>query len=392
MGVSWLLASRFIRKRSSPLLTSSSRAALTAVSLGVAALVVVLALMSGYREALREGILAASGHLLLVPTPGTNAAFVARQVNQDPDVAATSRTWFLAGFLAKEPHLPGEMVTVKAVERWPPFVVPLPPHEGGGPLPVAVGEDLARQLGVRVGDGVFLQVAGASTKLVYLSAQVMQVFSSGFSELRERWVFCSFAGLQRRAAGLGEPLVEVFLREPELAEAAAERLAQSLDHRVAVYGWSDMNRQLFAALRWQKLTLALVLSLIVGVGAFEVASALVVLITEKRQELGVLLAMGASPRTLRLTVLLAGGLVGVAGVVAGLGLGLGVVGVCSALEIPRFSPELAAVYMVSRIPWRVEGLELVGVAVAATAEVLIASLLASRPLAARQPAEVLRWT
>ncbi len=94
------------------------------------------------------------------------------------------------------------------------------------------------------------------------------------------------------------------------------------------------------------------LSLVLGVGAFEVASALVVLVTEKRREFGVLLAIGGPPRLVRRTLLLAGGALGAAGVAVGIGLGVAIVLVLTALGVPHFPPDIASIYMVDTIPLR----------------------------------------
>ncbi len=360
------------------------------MGLGVASLVVALALMSGYRRALREGILAASGHLLIVLTPAQHAPNLEKAILSQQGVAVVGRTFFLPGVASTDAQTQGEVVTLKAAEHLPPFAPPLPAADRG-PLPVAMGGGLARRLGVRSGDSVVLQLALPSGRLAYLPAKVGAVFETAFAELSESWVLCDFAALERRGGGWGPPLLEVFLRDPDRAPEVAEKLAASLGPGVLVHSWSELNRELFAALRWQKLTLALVLSLIVGVGAFEVASALVVLITERRRELGILLAMGASRALVRQTVVLAGGLVGAGGVLFGALFGLSVVALLSALGVPAFSPELASVYMVSRIPWEVQVVDVAWVVGVGLAEVLVASLAAARPLAAREPAEVLRW-
>lgn len=361
-----------------------------AVALGVAALVVVLALMSGYRAALTQGILAASGHVLVLPATGESEQELERIVSGQRGVAGIGRSLFLPGLVATAPQAQGEIITLKAAEKLPPFVPKLAADDRG-PLPVALGEGLALKLKVTVGDTVFLQLAQPSGRLAYLPARVVAVFSTGFAELRESWLFCRFQDVLRRGGSWGPALLEVYLQDPDDAGRFARHWEKELGARALFRSWSEMNRELFIALRWQKITLALVLSLIVGVGAFEVASALVVLITEKRRELGILLAMGASPSLVRRTVVLAGGLLGVSGVVAGTALGFVLIGVLGALEVPRFSSELASIYMVSRIPWRVQLGDVLWVVAAGTVEVLVASMTAARPLARRQPAEVLRW-
>ena len=155
--------------------------------------------------------------------------------------------------------------------------------------------------------------------------------------------------------------------------------------------WQETNRNLFAALRWQKLSLAVLLSLVVGVGAFEVASALVVMVTEKRRQLGILVALGGEPALLRGTVLAAAGALGLAGVAAGIAAGTGIAAVLTALGVPSFPPDIAAIYMVDRIRFVVTWPDIALVVALGVVEVLVAALLPARRVARWQPAEVLRW-
>jgi lipoprotein-releasing system permease protein len=383
------VALRFLRRRSSPLLTASSRAALVAVAFGVAALLVVLGLMNGYRQALQEGILGVAGHVLLWPEAQEEAQVVDKLKGMEGVVWAGA-VHFLPGLLAREPGAPGEVITLKATDHLPSFS-PLEAQVKAGPLPVAVGRGLAEKLQVGEGMTLFLQLAHPSGRPVYLPAQVQVVFDSGFSELREGWLFCRKEALLARLGPLGPGVVEVFLPDPDKAQAFSHKLEASLGSPILVRSWSEMNRELFAALRWQKLTLALVFSLILGVGAFEVASSLVVLITEKRRELGILQAMGAKGPWVQKTVFLTGATLGFSGVILGLGLGLFLVGLGNLWGFPRFSPELAAVYMVQRIPWKLSLTDVLAVCGAGMAEVVIASLVTAKPLARKEPAEALRW-
>ncbi len=390
MRLAWFVALRFLRRRSSPLLSASSRAALVAVAAGVAALVVVLSLMNGYRQALELGIFNASGHLLLLPSSDEDGTRLSAHLASQTGVAWAGAVRFLPGLLARQPREAGEVVTLKACDHVPPFVT-LPASPEQGPLAVAVGKGLSQKLKLQPGDSAFLQLAHPAGRPVYLPVKVVTAFESGFAELQESWVFCLESALRARLGELGPALVEVFLRDAEEAEDFAHRLEKDWPGPLSVRVWSEMNRELFTALRWQKLTLALVLSLIVGVGAFEVASSLVVLVTEKRRELGILQAVGASGPWLRQVVLLAGMGLGTAGLLLGLLGGVLLVVVGNLLGFPHFSPELAAVYMVDRIPWRLLPTDVLAVLLAGLVEVFLAGVLTARPFARGEPAEILRW-
>lgn len=389
----WLpafLALRLLRRRSTPLLRSSAWAALTAVVLGVAALVVVLALMSGYGDALRAGILTATGDALLVPAPGANAALAAVRLQQEPGVVGVGEVAYLPGLLQREGGVP-EVVTVKAggAQR----IAELPAQGGEGPLAVAVGKGVARRLGLRVGDAAVLQTVVEGASLRTVAVEVGRVFETGFAELDEGWVLTPFPPLADRLGGLPDAVLEVSLAGNTRPEMARSRLEEACGPGCLLTTWEEReaNRALFAALRWQKLSLAVVLSLVVAVGAFEVAAALVVLLTEKRRTLGVLLAVGAPPVLVRRTFFLAGTSLGSVGVALGLGLGLGLVGILTLLGVPSFPPDIASIYMVERIPLHVRGADLAAVLAAGIVEVALASYVPAHRAARRDPVEVLRW-
>lgn len=388
--LAWLVAVRFLAKRTSSLLTASSRAALVAISLGVAALLVTASLMNGYREALRRGILSTSGHLLVIASGKEEAEKASQSFQGKPGVVWVGPVHFLSGLAETGRESGGEVVTLKATEKPPPFVT-LPQEQLVSPLPVAIGQGLAERLGLQPGQTLLLQLAHPSGRPVYLPARVGQVFQVSFAELNQSWLFCSEKALARLVPDLPQTILEVYLKDPEAAASLAEDILSQAPVGLSVRSWQEMNRELFAALRWQKITLAMVLSLILGVGGFEVASALVVLITEKRRELGILMAMGASRGLVRAIVVMAGSALGAGGVLAGLLLGGLLVVVANWLGLPHFTPELASVYMVDRITWQPHVVDVAWVVLGGVTEVLVVSVATAHPFSRREPAEVIRW-
>ncbi|MBZ5589931.1 MAG: ABC transporter permease [Acidobacteriia bacterium] len=392
MQTAWFIAARLLRRRGTALLRTSALAALLAVTLGAASLVVVLALMSGYSAALREGVLSASGHLVILAPPGRSADQIAGstvRIAAVPGVARVGAVIYLPGMLFPRGGGGAELVSVRGAASPPPFVH-LPESDEAGPLVIALGSGVARRLSAREGDVLSLQVVtGGAPRAV--PVRVGQVFSTGFAELDERFVMTGIKGLNRRLPAVPGGGLEVWLSDPDRAEELRERVEAACGGGAIATTWQERNRNLFAALRWQKLSLGLVLSLVLGVGAFEVASALVVLVTEKRREFGVLLAIGGPPRLVRRTLLLAGGVLGGTGVLAGMGLGVFVVALLTALGIPHFSPDIARIYMVDKIPLRLLPGDLAVVLGLSMIEVLAAALLPAVRASRREPVEVLRW-
>lgn len=392
MRLAWFLAARLLRKKGTALLRTSALAALVAVGLGAASLVVVLAIMSGYSRALRDGILSAVGHItVLAPGTDTPAAALAAEIGRHPEVSSLGEVVLLPGLLLAEGDEGGEMVTLRAAAVSPPFVR-LPEGNRGGPLGLALGAGTARRLRADVGSTLALQVfTGGTPRMV--TVRVAQVFRTGFVDLDEHWVVARLDELRHRVPSLPVPVLEVWLADPERASEVAAELEARLPAGVLLTSWQDLpsNRDVFAALRWQKISLGVVLSLVLGVGAFEVASAVVVLLTEKRRTVALLVAMGSPNRLVALTLLVAGGALGCLGVLAGTAAGMGIVGVLRALGIPSFPPDIASVYMVDTIPLRVLPADVLAVLALGAAEVLLASLLPVRRVARLRPVEVLRW-
>ncbi len=392
MRTAWFLAGRLLRRRGTALLRTSALAALLAVALGVAALVVVLALMSGYSSALRAGVLAASGNLVILTPPGETAEEVsaaAARVAAVPGVTGVGAVAYLPGIVFGRATGAAELVSVRASATPPPFAR-TPSAPVGAPLPVAVGAGVARRLSARAGEVVLLQVvSGGAPRAV--PVRLATVFSTGFSELDERFVVADLAGLARRVPSLPVGGLEAWLADPDRAGALRDRVEAACGRGAIVTTWQESNRNLFAALQWQKLSLALVLSLVLGVGAFEVASALVVLVTEKRRAFGVLLALGGPPALIRRTLVLAGAALGGAGVLAGVALGVLVALALTALGVPHFPPDIAGIYMVDTIPLRLLPGDVAAVLALGLIEVVLAALLPARRTARREPVEVLRW-
>ena len=392
MQLAWFLAGRLLRRRGTALLRTSALAALLAVALGAASLVLVLALMSGYTGALRSGVLAAGGHLIALYPPGLThdeALAAEGRIAAVPGVVRVGEVVYLPGMMFPRTGGQAEVVSVRANSRSPSFVR-LPAPQAAGPLEVAVGSGVARRLAASRGDALGLQVVAGGTPRG-VATRVGQVFSTGFAELDERFVVADLSELRKRVPSLAGGGLEVWLADPEQAGALRDRVEQACGRGALVSTWQESNRNLFAALRWQKISLGLVLSLVLGVGAFEVASALVVLVTEKRREFGVILALGGQPRLLRRTLLLAGGALGATGVLVGMLLGVALVLLLGLLGVPHFPPGIASIYMVETIPLRLLPGDLAAVLALSLVEVLLAALVPAYRASRREPVEVLRW-
>ncbi len=370
------LALHFVRRRAG-LLRGTALAAFVGVALATAALVITLALMAGYRQAIAVPLERGGAHMVafagrpLTLAEGRRRAAAAATVR---GVREAGPVTYLAA-LAMDPNDPAHPlpVTLKAVDH-PPAFCGGGRWSGGAGLPVFAGDRLAESLGVASGDSLTLRLPpeAGSWLLPSVRVELAGTFHLGFAEFDDNWLVGPLEPLLARLPGTGVTAVEVRLDDP-LAVGTIRPAVEAALPDMVVTDWREMNRALFAALRWQTLSLFLVLTLVVAVASFQVSSAMVVLAISKRRATGTLQAIGMTPTRVQRVLLLAGSLLGGAGVVAGLGFGVAVSAVMTRWRLLRFPVDLARVYMVDHIPFVVLPVHLLAVAATAVGLVLLAS-------------------
>ncbi len=404
------LAWRFLTGRRSRLLTGTSRAALAATALGVTAMVVAMALMTGYRRDLQARLIRGNAAVVVYPvTPTAMHGEVPREeLAALPGVVDVRRITYGQGSLASEGQPRGEEVTLRGIDgasglaelgslAWAPDVDPARPltPAAGDPLPVLAGEELAHRLGAAPGASLRLMVlgfAGGEPRFRFRAARLAGTFATGFSEFDSSWVLADRAVLEElMGSAATSGLFEVAVAEIEEAGRVAERVRAVLGEDYLVTDWRDLNRELFTALKLQQMVLFFVLGLIVLVSTFNVASTLVVLVRERMRDLGVLSALGLPPRSHRAVFLTYGLLLGTLGAAVGVALGVLVAWAFTEFELIRFDPEMAAIYFISSVPFRVEWTDVAAIVAFTLAVTLLACWLPARRAGQVQPAAALRY-
>jgi len=375
----WTLARRLLVDPRSHLLGSSARAALVATTLGVAALGVALALMTGYREDLVARLVGGNAAVLIYATGEAGAPEPETALGDLDGVERIERVRYLEGVLSA----PGgeREITLRAAPG------------AAGAWRVRLGARLAADLGARTGDRLRLAVLGfeeGRSRFAFRTLEVAGTFETGFSEFDRAWAVIAPEAVASIPGG-GAPVWEVALERPETAPEVAELVRQRLGAGAVVVDWQQLNRQLFAALDLQKRALFLLLGLIVIVATFNVASTLVVLVRERVRDLGVLAALGLAPAALTRVVLLYGTALGALGTALGLGLAAAVSWTVTRFELLSFGPEIADIYFLSTVPLRLRGGDAAAVAGFALAVTLAACLLPAARAAKLDPATALRY-
>jgi lipoprotein-releasing system permease protein len=263
---------------------------------------------------------------------------------------------------------------------------------------IVVGKTLAQNVGIGVGDRVTLvsPLAGLDVSAFTADAQtprsrdfrVIAIFEAGFQEYDSRLVYTDLYEAQH-FYGQGDAVtgVEIRLHDLERSAEIARRLERELGGPFHTLDWAELNRNLFTALEIQKVTLGLVIATIIFVAAFNVIATLIMIVLEKKREIAILKAMGATDWTVLNVFVIQGMVIGVIGTLIGLVIGGGLIAYLATFEFP-LDPK---VYLIDHLPVVFDGSELVITSLVAIAICTVATIAPSAWAARMLPVEGLRY-
>jgi lipoprotein-releasing system permease protein len=409
----WRIARRYLRSRRNSRTASLNTVISTGgVAVGVTALIVVLGVMNGLRDDLRERILVANPHLRIL-TFGSGLRLddwrgVLKEVRKQPGVVAASpEVISQAGITAGQDY--GEGVNLlgfdpdtgsKSVTSLPQsitrgdlsFKTTKPGVDGG----VLLGSRLASRLSVYQGDVVTLvpvtqaRVNPALGVAVprFWKFEVVGVFETGMFQYDNQFVVMS-RQLAQRFTGLGEAVSGIAVRvdDPNRAPEIGAALEAHLGYPYRALDWQTQNSSLFSALQLEKLAMGLIIFFIMVVAAFNIVGTLTMVVTDKTREIGILRAMGLTAPAVARVFLVQGAVIGVVGTSIGLVLGLSLAYLVDRSGWVRINP---AVYFIDHLPVHIEWLDVVVVVLASLGIALFATVYPSRSAAALTPVEAIR--
>ena len=375
------------------------------VTVGVMALVIALALMTGLQGELRDRILGSMAHVYVWKTGGIEDYQAEIQklrgiegvVGAGPAILGkalivSDRAEAFISLKGVDPALERSVTDIgKSMQKG--SVGALTSQSADDPPGILLGKDLAQQLGADVGDSIsLLTPQGTLTPMGMLPrqrrARVVGIYSLGLFEFDSQYGFVSLDFAERLMGKAAPDLIELRVSDIFLAPQVAARVPDALGTDYVAQDWQDMNQNLFSALWIEKMAISITIGLIVMVAALNIIASLILLVMEKSRDIAILKTMGTSSRSVMTIFMMQGLVIGVAGTTVGGGLGLLL---CWVLDHYRLIHIPMDVYQVSYVPFVVLPLDFAVVIVSAVLVCFLATLYPSRQASRLDPVQALRY-
>jgi lipoprotein-releasing system permease protein len=408
MGYERFIAQRYLRsKQQMRFINIIMLVSVIGITVGVAALIVVLSVFNGFNSVVTNVLVGFDPHIRIEAAKGKSFAVpeaLERQLRDDPRIVASS-PYVASKALVTTPRI-NRVVLVKGVVDSAvgnvsgitkslvlgSFAFRDTPEVGG----IILGLTLADRLGATVGTEVsVVSPVGVDAMMTQFAqplirrCRVVGIYDSRNKDYDAHYAYVSLESarqlfqMARQVSG-----VEVRLQSIEESEAVQKKLAPILGQGFRISTWYDLHRDLYSVMKIERWTAYIILCLIVGVATFNVLGSLTMGVVEKRRDIGILKALGATRRSIVRVFMFEGILVGVAGTILGVAIGLGV---CYLQIHYALFPLDPTVYIIPAIPVEVRWTDFVAVGLASMILCTLASLYPARRAALLMPVEAIRW-
>jgi lipoprotein-releasing system permease protein len=414
MSFELFIALRYLRaKRRQAAVSVITGVAIAGIAVGVAALLVALALATGFREEVQDKILGGTAHLnLLKPDNSgiTDYRALTERLRQVAGVQAAAATMYdqvllsanerqeaaiLKGVDLDAADKTANEVFTTTIEGDPKDLLPAQARESDPPLDgVIVGQELARVMNLRRGDVV--TAYAAKTRLTPvgttpLTAQfrVVGISASGLYEYDAHWAYVSLAAAQRlNGEGDVAGVIQMKVNELDAVNEIGQRVRAAAGQGFMTQSWQELNRSLFAAFKLQQSLIVAFFSLLIAIAALNIITTLTMAVIEKQGDIAILRAQGATARSIRKIFMWQGVMIGVLGAALGVLLGLSVSWLANHYKLVSIPAEI---YSISHITLKVRAWPCAWIALLAVGISFLATIYPARAAAQVQPVEALRY-
>ncbi|ALN80341.1 lipoprotein-releasing ABC transporter permease subunit [Lysobacter antibioticus] len=409
--ISVAIGLRYLRaKRRNGFISFISLASIGGIALGVTALITTLAVMSGFQREIRDRMLQMAAHATVSAygEPVTEWRLAIDKATADPRVAGAAPYIEKEALLSSTRQQPAIIRGVDPAEESKVSVLADKMVEGKlssltpGSFNIVLGKELALWTGAQVGDSVVVMTAdGRSTPMGAMPQlkrfTVSGIFEAGYSEFDKGLAVVNMSDIQRvLRMGDGVTGVRLKLHDMDKAWDVARDLSVSLGGPYRITDWSSDNANMFRALKMEKVVMAVLLSLIIAMGAFNLVSSQVMLVTDKQADIAIQRTLGLTPMSVMRIFVVQGTLIGIVGtvlgVVGGIVLTLNLEHILKAIETVlgvQLMPE--DVYYITGLPTDLQTSDVTIIACVALAMAFLATIYPAWRAARTAPAEALRY-
>ncbi|MBT8763267.1 lipoprotein-releasing ABC transporter permease subunit [Desulfohalobiaceae bacterium Ax17] len=396
-----------LARRKQAFISIISLISILGVAMGVASLIVVLGVMNGFSQNLRDKILGVNAHVIVSSFQGGIANYykLSRKISSLSEVKGITPFIYTEVMLSTpggvkgvvlrgiDPDVAGQVLSLAQDMR----KGKLEDLNNQGPFPgIIIGHELASRLGLVIGSKVNLlspagkkSAAGFSPKIEIF--EVRGIFKTGMYEYDSSLAYTTISACQK-LLGFKKDLVtglEIRLRDVYKAEVIGQKIQELLGgYPFYVRNWMEMNQNLFSALKLEKTAMGVILIMIVLVGSFSIITTLVMLVMEKTKDIAIMMSMGATTAMIRRIFMFQGLIIGFIGTSLGYILGLSI---SLLLKKYQFIKLPADVYYLDHLPVLLEWSDMIVIGLVAMLLCFLATIYPARQAARLKPSEALRY-
>ncbi len=410
MSFEYFIGGRYLKaKQKETFISLITMLSIAGVTVGVMALIVVIAVMTGFESDLKNRILGVESHVVIMRHGSSFSDYhrILGQVVNTVGVEAATPFIYTQIMLRSSSGVSGAVLrgidpesvgrVIKVLEGSPLLNIEKMHQENDttGSVPgIILGNELARNLGLGMGDAVYLiSSRGMISPMGYLPAmkrfQVAGMFESGMYEYDGSLAYIHLSDAQK-ILHMEDSVTGIEVRVNDIYNARhiADKIVAGVGFPYWARDWMQMNQNLFSALKLEKTVMFIILALIVLVAAFNIASTLIMMVMGKTKDIAILKAMGAMDSSIRKIFIFKGMIIGFLG--TSLGVCLGFIA-CKLLEKYKFIELPGDVYYISTLPVRLEALDVFIIAAASMMICFIATLYPASQASKLNPVEAIRY-